>query len=164
MTDRARGAAPVASAAAAGDRAEVDYLESEDAVRYVSGRVVPDDPSGGREPVWKTVPFERWAAGECGRVARERAMELVAERSDGDTACVAAEVGADEGAFPSRTVTVVLRTTLDGSGRVRSAPDATFETVRAAAPSAVAASVELDGREYDETVPVYVAERTVREQ
>ena len=165
MTDRVRGASPVVDVSADVDREAVEYLKAEDAVRYVSGRLVPpDDPSGEREPVWKTVPFEQWAATECGRAARERAMKLVRERLDGDAACVSAETGADDGEFPSRTVTVVRRTTLDRDGRIRFAPNATFEVVRAASPSAVSVTVELGGREHAETVPVYVAEQTVREQ
>lgn len=137
---------------------EVEYVDGEDAVRYVAarrhtnGEEIEDGEPPEREPVYETVPFEEWAETQ-GRSAAARAAAEHAnaaldtdEVGGGITSTVESE---DVAAYVS------VGAVLDRSGDVVHRPEVAFEALVAATPRTVHATYVLEGHEYDVDAPVY---------
>lgn len=156
------------------DDEDVEYVESNDAVRYVAGwRYVDreeeetdgadeqnetrEDGPPEREPVFETTPFERWGETQCLSAAGTAAAEHVNDELGTDEVgggITATVEGEDRAAFVS------VETVLDRGGNVVRESDVEFEELVAATPATVEATYVLGDREYELAAPVY-AEYTV---
>lgn len=152
----------------------VEYVEDDDAVRYVAawrhvdrkeeGTAVEDEQNETREdgpperdPVFATTPFEHWGETRCLSAAGTAAAEHVNDELDTDDVSggiTATVEGEDRAAFVS------VETTLNRDGEVVRESDVEFEELVAATPTTVEATYVLGDREYELAAPVY-AEYTV---
>ncbi|AUV83207.1 hypothetical protein C2R22_17440 [Salinigranum rubrum] len=158
---------PISTREAYVDGEEYTYLPEENAVEYVSAyrhtnhEAVENGSAPEREPVYDTVPFERWGRVRCASVAASTVAETTADRLG--HAELDASVGiTSRGGVP--TVTVARTITYDRQGNRVSATDVPFEDLVAAAPRWVETTVSLAGREYETTVPVWVRAFEQRQQ
>ncbi len=150
------------------EREGVEYLPSEDAVRYVAYRAA-ENPDGveserdesGRAPVYETVDFETWAATESAHVAADAVRDVVESGISGHVDPLAVRVVDGGGGL---YLAVSLVTVLDGSGSVVFESSADFEAVVAAAPNAVTATIELAGDAATNTFDVVVRAETMHQQ
>lgn len=155
------------------DDENVEYLAASNAVRYVAARRARPAARGGtdagerheadapaREPVFRTVPVERWGETRClaaaARVAAAHAGEELG--TDEPTGGVVAAV---EGA--ERVACLSVTTVLDGDGALVHDPGVAFDALVAATPASVDATYVLDGREVHRDVPVYARHEVIRE-
>lgn len=156
------------------DDENVEYVASDDAVRYVAawrhvdrektdGEGDRDDQNGTddgppeREPVFETTPFERWGETQCLSAAARAAVDHVNDELDTDEVgggVTSTVEGEDRAAFVS------VETVLDRDGEVVRESDVEFEELVAATPATVEATYVLGDREYELAAPVY-AEYTV---
>lgn len=146
------------------DDENVEYLPEEDAVRYVSAwrttnpTELEEPPE--REPVYDTVPFERWGKTNCvtaaARAAADHAAaELgVAELGSGVSFGID---GRDRAAFVS------ISTLYDREGDVISEPSVEFDALVAATPATVHATYRLEDQEYALEAPIYVQHDVVQQ-
>lgn len=149
------------------DDDEVEYLPGEEAVRYVKAwrSTERDDRSTDglpeHEPVYTTVPADRWgriqalsAAGEA--AARHAADELDADGlSGGVTSTIE---GRDS------TPIVTTSTLLDRSGDVVSRPSVTFEALVDATPGTAEVTYVLDDRAFDHEFAVFAKHSVIQQQ
>lgn len=151
-----RGAAEPITLEVTIERDGVEYLPESHEVRYVAmyRRVgPPQEGPGGREPIYETIPFERWGHTKCASVGAERVGEVVREATGEGTAISSGVFRQDDG----RAISVELVTTIGRSGEVRREPSVAFDDLVAVTPRTVDATVRLAGREHPETVPVWVS-------
>lgn len=150
------------------DDDEVTYLEDEGAVEYVAAwrhanhdAVENGSEAPTREPVHETTPFDEWAETQCHSAAARAAAEHANDELDTDAVgggISAAVEGHDLAAVVS------VSTVLDREGDVVSETDVDFEALVAATPATVTATYVLDGREHEQSVPVYARYRVLRQQ
>ena len=143
------------------ERDDVEYLPNSHEVRYVATyrRVgPPQEGPGSREPIYETIPFERWGATECASVGARRVSEVVREATGERKAISAAIFRQDDG----RAISVELITTLGRSGEVVLEPSITLEDLVAVTPRAIDSTVRLAGQEHTESVSVWVEAVTER--
>jgi hypothetical protein len=136
---------------------DLTYLSEQHAVEYVAAYRHVGTPGDGpptREPVYETMPFERWGRTECASVAADVVADHLDARTDGSPSVGFGTAPAGDGL----AATVNLTTTLDRDGDVVFTPDASFHPTVAATPRAVTATVVLSGESHTETVPVWVRE------
>lgn len=151
----------------AANESKYEYLESENAVRYVAAyrhsnpEAVESGSPPTREPVYDTIPFERWAETECVHVGSKRVAEVMASRLGKNASEVTAGVTTQNG---SKTIIVTRSTTVDRDGDVRSTPSMSYEQLEAVAPSTVTATVSLENRRRTCTVPVEIKNISMRLQ
>lgn len=149
------------------DDENVQFLEDEDAVRYVAGwrsvnrEEIEEGEPPEREPVYETTEFDSWGRTQCVSAAAEAAAEHVRT-----------ELGTDEvgggiaSGVPGEDLAAVVSTstTLTREGDVRYETDVAFEALVAATPRTVEATYRLDGQEYGMSVPVYAEHDVLREE
>ena len=147
----------------------LEYIEETDEVRYVAGWRAPSDEAiengskPEREPVYDTVPFERWARVECLSIGAKAVYGALGERLDGGTKGLSVGFGRVEGQSESR-IHVSVETLLDREGDVISEPSVEFEEIVAATPRTVEVTFSFAGKERSCTEPAFVNERTIQEQ
>lgn len=149
-----------------GDR-DVEFLEADDAVRYVAGWRHADhdafvrDESLEREPFYETTPFERWGESQCIRAAATAAADHANDELDTDevTGGITSRV---EGA--GRVAFVSIETCLDREGELVHEPSVEFDALVAATPATVDATYRLDDLEHRMEVPVCAEHHVLREE
>ncbi len=149
------------------DDETVEYLASEDAVRYVAGWVASEAPSDDRDgrrervPRYETTPRERWVETQCLNAAARAAAEHVSAELGLTIETVSGGMTADvEGV--DRAAVVSIETVLDRSGRVVSELSVGFSALVDATPKTVTGRYRLDGRADEWRVPVYAQSGVVR--
>jgi hypothetical protein len=149
------------------NESKYEYIDSENAVRYVAAyrhsnpEAVENGSPPTREPVYDTMPFERWAETECAHVGSQKVAEVMETRLDGNTSEVTAGVTTQNG---NKTVIVTRSTVFNREGEVKSTPSTSYKQLEAVAPSTVAATVSLENRSHTCTVPVAIENVHVREE
>jgi hypothetical protein len=149
------------------NESKYEYIESENAVRYIAAyrhsnpEAVENGSSPTREPVYDTIPFERWAETQCAHVGSQKVAEVMEARLDGNTSEVNAGVTTQNG---SQTVIVTRSTVFDRDGEVKSTPSMSYEQLAAVAPSTVTATVSLENHSRTCTVPVEITNMSMRLQ
>lgn len=147
------------------DDENVEYLPEEDAVRYVSAwrttnlTELEEEPPE-REPVYDTVPFDRWGKTNCvtaaARAAADHAAAELGAEAIGSGVSFGIE-GRDRAAFVS------ISTVLDREGDVVSEPSAEFDALVATTPATVHATYRLEDQEYALEAPIYVQHDVMRQ-
>jgi hypothetical protein len=158
------------------DDPDVEYLEDEDAVRYVarwssSGAGADEGAktdSAGRKAVYETVPFDQWAGNELLAVAGAAAMAHVNEVLEGDD--VGYGVGSGGGDQQGSIAYVSMTTVLNREGKVavgsdgeRMDFDVAFDELVAATPATVTARYRLGGESVARDVPMYAVHRVMQQ-
>lgn len=150
------------------EREDVEYLPSEEAVRYVAYRVSENSAGvdtkrddSGRSPVYETVDFARWAAAEGAHAGADAVRNVVESGVSGPLDPLAVSVVDGDGGL---YLAVNLVTVLDRSGSVVFESSADFGAVVAAAPDAVTATIELAANAATNTFDVVVEEETMHQQ
>lgn len=147
------------------NESEYQYVESENAVRYVAGdeytnpTAIANGSPPTREPTYRTIPFDRWARIECASAGADELREHLREHIDGGMRGI--EVGVTtRGA--TKTIVVTRSTTRNRAGEVTATPGASDDQLKRLAPSTVVATITLADRRHTCTVPVTT--RNVTEQ
>lgn len=145
MKGPVRGEGAPITVRTAEDDENVEYLDADDAVRFVKAW------RSGDEPVYETQSFDEWGETRALRAAAQAAAEHVRDEldTDGITSTVSTTVGRRD-----RVPVVSIVTTLGADDEVQR-PDITFDTLVATTPSAVTAIYALADREYELETPVY---------
>ncbi|WP_135824408.1 hypothetical protein [Halorussus ruber] len=142
-------------------RDDLEYVESNDTVRYVAGwQTNHSGETPTRQPVYSTVPFERWVETECASAAAERVGEVLAERLDGNDDGIATGVTTETG---EKTALVEHQTRLDPEGDLISKPSVSYRRVKRVAPETVVVELTFAGRTRTCGVPVTTREATIRQ-
>jgi hypothetical protein len=141
------------------------YLNETDEVRYVAAyrHTNRDEVENGsepeREPVYETVPFERWARTECASVAAAAVGETLEERLGQSLDAVSTGISSgDEGPV----VTVAHTVTRDREGDVESRPSVAFDRLVSVTPASADATIVFEGHRHSETIPVRVRHVAIR--
>jgi hypothetical protein len=162
-----RGAAPAIEVRREIARPEIEYLNDSDAIRYVAAyrHANQDEVENGsaptREPVYETIPFDEWVHTEAASVGSTAVFETIDERTEGSLESVSAGVSS---AGDDLEVVVHHQVTRDRDGDVIFEPSIRFERLVEVTPSAVTATVALDGHEGTETFPVVVEHVEIHQQ
>jgi hypothetical protein len=158
-----RGAAEPVSVSRTYDRGRYAYLDAQHAVRYAAtnsaGTPIPTGTPAYPEQ-YATTPFERWGRLRTAAISAGRVATALETRFSGT-------IEAGSGAAPEGdeiVAYVFLTTVLDRGGRVDFTPEQDFGPVVDATPGSVDATVRLADQEYSRTVPVWVEERTIRQE
>lgn len=154
------GAEPIAFEEPVDDD-DLEYLPDSHEIRYVAmyRRVgPPQEGPGSREPIYETIPFERWGRNKCASVGARRACEVVREATGERRAILASVFEQDDG----RAISIESVTTLGRSGEVLYEPAITLDDLEAVTPRSVDATVRFAGQEHAESVPVWVEAVTER--
>jgi hypothetical protein len=147
------------------ERDDIEYRETDDAIRYVARwvRTSPEAVERGeppeREPRYETIPFERWARTECAHVGAQSVLDVLRTHLGDGAEHLSAGVTTEDS---TKVIHVSLVTTLGRDGSLLSEPTVSFERVVAKTPESVAVTITIDGRQYASTVPVYVEQSTGR--
>lgn len=164
MSTSSRGNAPPITVERSFTDETVEYLAADDTVRYISGykstlatEINSDDV--GREPIYKTVPLDRWATVQSANLARERVEVRLDERFDDENGIRVTMQARDA----SRWIEVVLETTFNRAGRVVWEPTVSLAEVREITPSSVTVSLSFEDHHWNTTIPVTVRELDVQE-
>ncbi len=147
------------SANATVERDTVEYLESEDAIRYVAAwrHTNQDEIENGsepeREPVYETVPFAEWAETECPSAGLTRMNGVLSSRLDEPVEGVSVGITTENG-----TVVIVVEhaTLYDRSGARISTPSVSFDRLASATPERVSITLTIENRTTSCTAPVVV--------
>ena len=148
---------------------DLEYLPETDEVRYVAAyrhtnhEEVENGSKPEREPVYETVPFDRWARTECLSIGAKGVNDALDERLDGETEGISAGFGRIDGESESR-IGVWIETALNRAGEITATPSSGFEEVVAATPRTVEVTFSFAGEERTCTEPVFVREVTVQEE
>lgn len=145
------------------DDEHVEYLEAEDAVRYVARwhhtnpEAVQEGAFPEREPRFETTPFDRWGESQCISAAARAAAkhvndDLAIDEVDGGITSLGS--GEDRAAF------VLIETILNRDGELVHEPSVSFDTLVTATPATVEVTYHLGGLVYQMDAPVY-AEHSV---
>lgn len=156
------------------DDPDVEYLASEDAVRYVaywssSGGDTPvKTDEAGRRAIYETVPFEEWAGTQVLHVAATAAAAHVREAFDAGG--VGAGVGTGGGDQEESIAYVVTSTVLNREGDVAVGSDGErmdtgvpFDALVDATPASVTATYRLGGEEVERDVPMYAVHKVMQQ-
>jgi len=164
------------------DASEATYLEATHEVRFVTDYERSDDESQSRdpfaafddlgEPIYDTLPFERWAEEECSTVVAKHVgwvtrSRLETRRRPGNPYEEEMMLGtrrpAADGEACSEVelaLTWTLTTHVDDDSRRTLKPPVAFEAVVAATPATATVSISFAGQEYTTTLPAVVVEET----
>lgn len=144
------------------DRDGLEYVESNDTVRYVAGwQTNHSGETPTRDPVYETVPFDEWVDAECASVAARRVGEAMGRRLDGNDDGVAVGVTAEDG---ERSVVVEHQTMLARDGDVVSEPAVSYERAKRVAPERAEVTLTFAGRTRECVVAVTTRKATIRQQ
>lgn len=146
---------------------DVEYLEADDAVRYVAGwrhanhEAFVRGESLERKPFYETTPFERWGETRCIRTAATAAADHANDLlcTDEVSSAITALVPGED-----RAAIVSISTTLDRTGVLVHEPSVEFDALVAATPASVDVSYRLADRKYQMAVPVYASHDVCREE
>lgn len=148
------------------EREHVEYLESEDAIRYVAAWRAPDNVTRSdespptRTPVYETVPFAEWAETECAAAAAKRMGGVLESRLNGSVEGVSAGITRVNDTV---VVAVTRRTLYDRDGNVISTPTVGFDRLAAVTPRQVTVTLTIENRTTTCTVPVVVQSMEVQQ-
>ncbi len=166
MTDERNGRSDPIVVTRAFDPEEAAYDPDRDEVTFDRSRWAStqrarvQDGLESIESEYDTIPFDRWANTECGRIACNRVEEHV--RSELDT-----EEGISASTPPSdseTTVYLTVATIYNRDGEVEWDAGVSLEEAIAVTPAEVTVTVEVDGRERTRTYSVVVNELRMREE
>lgn len=145
---------------------DVEYLEDEGAVRYVSAwrSRDPENRTEGeppeREPVYETTPVERWARIQATSAAGTAAAERTRSRLG-----VGGLGGGMTSTIEGRNTTpiVSMQTLKDRSGDVIGEPPVTYEALVRATPTSASVTYVIADRRFDHETPVYAVHRVIQQ-
>ena len=147
------------------NESDYQYVESENAVRYVAGYEYtnPTDIGNGspptREPTYRTIPFDQWARTECAAAGARELRKHLRERLGGGMRGI--EVGVTT-RDTTKTVVVTRVTTRDRDGEVTATPDVTGDRLNRFTPTTVVATISLGDHRHVCTLPVVTRSATER--
>lgn len=131
---------------------DAEYIESNDTVR------LPASGASGSEGT--EIPFDRWGESAAADLAAERLRERLSQRLDAPLSGVAVTVQYTDA---QASVAVRYQTIERPDGTTETTPSVEYDTLTAAVPETITATVTLDGESYTGTYDVSVQRQTLQQ-
>lgn len=153
---------------------QAEYIDATDEVRFITDYEYsdedspwsdpfsdPDAPPPG-DPVYDTLPFEKWAEEECSAVVAKHIgmvtqRRLGAAANQGDSTEGEMMIGSRQSPA-GRLMVITLTSYINQEGEAVFTPRPSFEQVVGAAPATATVTIQFEGREYTTTFSVTVTE------